>query len=161
MSTKPVIDANLREKILAEPDVILDDQDLMRALVAANERAMGSNIVDLRGVAMERLETRSAALILQAREDKGRDALEEQVILEMVDLMLDQGEERPASVRRLERNTGLLLPGDTLAEDLKTRGGSLLLSRGQVLSGKLIRQLKDFAKQREITGPITIARESE
>ncbi|MBA83793.1 DUF484 family protein [Thalassobius sp. S69A] len=58
MSTKPVIDANLREKILAEPDVILDDQDLMRALVAANERAMGSNIVDLRGVAMERLETR-------------------------------------------------------------------------------------------------------
>lgn len=30
----------------------------MRALVAANERAMGSNIVDLRGIAMERLEAR-------------------------------------------------------------------------------------------------------
>jgi len=58
MSTKPVIDANLREKIIAEPDVILDDKDLMRALVAANERAMGNNIVDLRGIAMERLETR-------------------------------------------------------------------------------------------------------
>lgn len=58
MSTTPVIDANLREKIIAEPDVILDDKDLMRALVAANERAMGSNIVDLRGIAMDRLETR-------------------------------------------------------------------------------------------------------
>lgn len=58
MSSTPVIDANLREKIIAEPDVILDDKDLMRALVAANERAMGSNIIDLRGIAMERLETR-------------------------------------------------------------------------------------------------------
>ena len=30
----------------------------MRALIAANERAMGGNIVDLRGIAMERLEAR-------------------------------------------------------------------------------------------------------
>ncbi|WP_319824603.1 DUF484 family protein [Thalassovita sp.] len=58
MSSKPVIDADLREKIIAEPDVILDDKDLMRALVAANERTMGNNIIDLRGIAMERLETR-------------------------------------------------------------------------------------------------------
>jgi uncharacterized protein YigA (DUF484 family) len=38
--------------------MILDDQDLMQALIAANERAMGGNIIDLRGIAMERLETR-------------------------------------------------------------------------------------------------------
>ena len=38
--------------------MVLDDPNVMRALVAANERAMGSNIVDLRGIAMERLETR-------------------------------------------------------------------------------------------------------
>ncbi|MCV6825308.1 MULTISPECIES: DUF484 family protein [Halocynthiibacter] len=48
----------LREKIISDPDVILEDQDLMRALVAANERSLGDNIVDLRGIAMERLETR-------------------------------------------------------------------------------------------------------
>ena len=30
----------------------------MQALIAANERAMGGNIVDLRGIAMDRLETR-------------------------------------------------------------------------------------------------------
>ena len=32
--------------------------DVMRALITANDRAMGGNIVDLRGVAMERLEAR-------------------------------------------------------------------------------------------------------
>ena len=58
MSSKPEMDESLREHIIAQPDVILEDQDLMRALVSANERAMGDNIVDLRGIAMKRLETR-------------------------------------------------------------------------------------------------------
>ena len=58
MSSSPQIDASLREKIISRPDVILDDQDVMQALIAANDRAMGGNIVDLRGIAMERLETR-------------------------------------------------------------------------------------------------------
>ena len=49
---------DLRDKLIAEPEVILEDRDLMRALIAANERTMGSNIVDLRGIAMERLEAR-------------------------------------------------------------------------------------------------------
>ncbi len=49
---------DVREKIIAEPGVILDDPDIMRALVSANEKALGSNIVDLRGIAMERLEAR-------------------------------------------------------------------------------------------------------
>lgn len=53
-----MIDQDLRDRILAEPDVILEDRDLMAALIGANERRMGSNIVDLRGIAMERLETR-------------------------------------------------------------------------------------------------------
>ncbi|MEM6914381.1 MAG: DUF484 family protein [Pseudomonadota bacterium] len=47
-----------RDRILRDPDVILDDRDLMRVLIAANERQMGSNIVDMRGIAMERLESR-------------------------------------------------------------------------------------------------------
>ncbi len=52
------MDSETRDKIIAEPEVLLDDKELMRALIAANERAMGHNIVDLRGIAMERLETR-------------------------------------------------------------------------------------------------------
>ncbi|MCX7301939.1 MAG: DUF484 family protein [Rhodobacterales bacterium] len=58
MSSKAQMDAVVREQIISDPDVLLDDKDIMRALVAANERAMGHNIVDLRGIAMERLEAR-------------------------------------------------------------------------------------------------------
>lgn len=58
MSSSHKIDDALREAIIAQPDVILDDKDLMHALIAANERSMGGNIVDLRGLAMERLEAR-------------------------------------------------------------------------------------------------------
>ena len=58
MSSTPKIDDALREAIITKPDVILDDSDVMQALIAANERAMGGNIVDLRGIAMERLEAR-------------------------------------------------------------------------------------------------------
>jgi uncharacterized protein YigA (DUF484 family) len=52
------IEDSLRESIISRPDMILDDKEMMHALIAANERAMGGNIVDLRGVAMERLEAR-------------------------------------------------------------------------------------------------------
>lgn len=48
----------LRQKIIKDPEIVLEDQDLMRALIDANERALGGNIVDLRGIAMERLESR-------------------------------------------------------------------------------------------------------
>ena len=58
MSSHPKIDDDLRAKIIAEPTSILDDRDLMHALIAANDRAIGSNVVDLRGIAMERLEAR-------------------------------------------------------------------------------------------------------
>lgn len=58
MSSSPKLEDVMREAILAKPDAILDDQDVMHALIAANERSMGGNIVDLRGIAMDRLETR-------------------------------------------------------------------------------------------------------
>lgn len=47
-----------RDRVLTDPEMILEDRDVMRALFAANERRMGTNIVDMRGVAMERLEAR-------------------------------------------------------------------------------------------------------
>ncbi len=48
----------LREKVLSDPELILEDRDLMRALLEANDRTLGGNVVDLRGIAMRRLETR-------------------------------------------------------------------------------------------------------
>jgi len=58
MSVSPTISADMREQLIAQPERILNDQDIMQALVAANERAMGKNVVDMRGIAMERLEAR-------------------------------------------------------------------------------------------------------
>jgi uncharacterized protein YigA (DUF484 family) len=58
MKSKPKIEESLREAIISQPDVILDDKDVMHALIAANEKIMGANIVDLRGIAMDRLEAR-------------------------------------------------------------------------------------------------------
>jgi len=58
MMTKTKNADDLRDLVLAEPELILEDPEVMRALIAANERSLGSNIVDLRGIAMERLEAR-------------------------------------------------------------------------------------------------------
>lgn len=49
---------DIRDRILSAPELILEDQDVMRALVAARDRERGGNVVDLRGLAMERLEER-------------------------------------------------------------------------------------------------------
>ncbi|AHM04288.1 hypothetical protein roselon_01931 [Roseibacterium elongatum DSM 19469] len=47
-----------RERVISDPELILEDRDLMRALISANDRQMGGNIVDMRGIAMERLQNR-------------------------------------------------------------------------------------------------------
>ncbi len=49
---------DIREKIINDPEFILEDPDMMRALVGANESSLGNNIVDLRGIALDRLESR-------------------------------------------------------------------------------------------------------
>jgi uncharacterized protein YigA (DUF484 family) len=65
-----MIEQDLRDRILAEPETILEDRDVMDALIEANERAMGTNIVDLRGIAMERLGAR-----LERLEDTHRSVI--------------------------------------------------------------------------------------
>ncbi len=58
MSSSPLMDPKVREHILSDPGVLLDDMDIMRVLVAANDRAMGPNVIDMRGIAMDRLSAR-------------------------------------------------------------------------------------------------------
>lgn len=59
-----------RDRVLSDPDLILDDRDLMRALITANDRMMGGNVVDMRGIAMDRLEGR-----LERLEDTHRSVI--------------------------------------------------------------------------------------
>jgi len=58
MAEPLTIACELRARLISAPEVILEDRDLMRALVSGNERAMGDNVVDMRGLAMQRLEAR-------------------------------------------------------------------------------------------------------
>jgi len=57
-ATEPGTQDEWRKRVLADPGLVLDDPELMRALVLTSERALGGNVVDLRGMAMERLESR-------------------------------------------------------------------------------------------------------
>lgn len=52
-----MMDQDFRDRILAAPEKLLDDRDVMRALVSATEARAG-NVVDLRGIAMAKLEER-------------------------------------------------------------------------------------------------------
>lgn len=47
-----------RDRVLADPGMILEDRDVMRALVAADARRLGDNVIDMRGAHMDGLETR-------------------------------------------------------------------------------------------------------
>ena len=92
MAESAHIAADIRDKLIAEPEVILEDRDLMRALIAANERALGTNIVDLRGIAMERLEARldrledtHRSVIAAAYENLAGTNLVHRAILRMLD----------------------------------------------------------------------------
>lgn len=60
---KDVVDAHplteaARAQLLARPEAILEDREVMRALVAADDARLGDNVVDMRGLAMQRLEER-------------------------------------------------------------------------------------------------------
>ncbi|MFN3606882.1 MAG: DUF484 family protein [Cypionkella sp.] len=52
-----MMDQDFKDRILAAPEKLLEDRDVMNALIAATE-AQAGNVVDLRGIAMKKLETR-------------------------------------------------------------------------------------------------------
>lgn len=54
--------AELRARIVAEPSLVLDDPEVMEALLAAHGTEGGRKVVDLRGVLIERLESRLGEL---------------------------------------------------------------------------------------------------
>lgn len=52
----------LRDFITENPRIVLDAPDVMRALLASHDQTLGQNIVDLRSVAMRRLEAQLGRL---------------------------------------------------------------------------------------------------
>ncbi|MGJ8544492.1 MAG: DUF484 family protein [Sulfitobacter sp.] len=136
MSSSPKIEDSLREAIIAQPDVILDDSDVMQALIAANERAMGGNIVDLRGIAMERLETR-----LDRLEDTHRN-----VIAAAYENLAGTNQIHRAILRMLdpmEFETFLRDLGGDVADILRVDAMRLVLESGQSDDDPAVRRLGD------------------
>ena len=126
----------LRETILARPEAVLEDRDLMRALTAANERAMGANIVDLRGIAMERLEARldrledtHRSVIAAAYENLSGTNQVHRAILRMLD---------PATFEEFLRNLGA-----EVAEILRVDCVRLVLETLQSGDDPALRRLGD------------------
>lgn len=70
MSDMNVSADKVRELILSDPATVLDDRVVMRALINADQANLGENVVDIRGVALERLEAR-----LQRLEDTHRNVI--------------------------------------------------------------------------------------
>lgn len=58
MQETGVATATLRKKIISDPGLVLEDPRVLDALVAAQDHARGPNVVDVRGLAMSRLEDR-------------------------------------------------------------------------------------------------------
>lgn len=50
--------ADIRSRILQDPEALLNDREVMRALVAASDADIPSNIIDLKTVVLKRLEGR-------------------------------------------------------------------------------------------------------
>lgn len=136
MTSTARIDDDLREKIIAKPSVILDDQDVMRALIAANEKSLGGNIVDLRGIAMERLEARldrledtHRSVIAAAYENLAGTNQVHRAILRMLD---------PVAFEDFLRN----LSGE-VADILRVDAVRLVLESGEPGEDPVIRKLGD------------------
>ncbi|MDN5568171.1 MAG: DUF484 family protein [Paracoccus sp. (in: a-proteobacteria)] len=52
------LEQDIRDRLLASPQDLLADHDVMRALVATHEAETGTNVIDIRGRAMQALESR-------------------------------------------------------------------------------------------------------
>ncbi len=86
---------NLKTAILNDPATVLDDPDVMRALLHAHDNSNGAKVVDLRGVFVERLERR-----LDKLEDTHRN-----VIAAAYDNMSGTNQIQRAVLAVLEPNT--------------------------------------------------------
>ncbi|MEM6891585.1 MAG: DUF484 family protein [Pseudomonadota bacterium] len=137
MSSPPKLTPALREAILSNPQDILDDRDMMQALISSNERRMGANIVDLRGIAMDRLETRldrlkdtHRSVIAAAYENLAGNAQIQRAVLRLLEaedfgLFLSALKEDVAQVLRVDAIRLLL---EVSGEPLLTDDGHGVLS---------------------------------
>ncbi|MFV0383818.1 DUF484 family protein [Paracoccus sp. (in: a-proteobacteria)] len=123
------LDQKTREKLLADPGVILADRDLMRALVEARDAEIGDNVIDIRGRAMEvleyrldRLEAQHESVIAAAFDNQSGTAVVHRAViglLESADLadFIDSLQAEIAPLLRIE-TMRLLIEADPVIPNL-------------------------------------------
>ncbi|MCQ0971368.1 DUF484 family protein [Paracoccus sp. TK19116] len=123
------LDAATRDKLLADPAALLDDRELMRALIAAREAEIGANVIDIRGRAMEalesrldRLETAHEGVISAAYENQSGTAVVHRAVLALLEPQDAAGfvnalQEDVAPILRVE-TLRLLIESDPADESL-------------------------------------------
>lgn len=94
--TTPGLSPDIRDRLLADPGAVLDDRDVMRALLASHGAEQGENVIDIRARAMqalehrlERLETTHDSVIAAAFDNQNGMAIVHRAViglLETVDL---------------------------------------------------------------------------
>lgn len=142
MSSSPELTETLRDAIIAKPDAVLEDPAVMNALIAANDQAMGSNIIDLRGIAMDRLETRldrlentHRSVIAAAYENIAGTSLVHRAILRMME--------------SADFETFLRDLGGEVAETLRVDAIHLVLESAQLTQDPTIGQLDSVLRMVE------------
>ena len=139
MSSSAEIAPKIRDTLLTRPDVILDDPDLMKVLVGATEAERGHNIVDLRGVAMQRLEARLDRL----------ENLHRSVIAAAHDSISGTNQLHRAIIKMLDPHdfegflTGL---GSEVAEILRVGTIKLVLESGHAEDAEALDRLSDVLR---------------
>ncbi len=82
--------AELREQIIANPGIVLDDSKVLQALASVENQKLGTNVIDGRGLAIRKLEERlisieadnqALANILRENDDAMTEALQAALIL--------------------------------------------------------------------------------
>lgn len=136
MTAKTGIEAVLRETILKAPEAVLEDRDLMRALVAANDRAMGPNVVDMRGLAMERLEGRLGRLEETHRQvlSAAHDALAGMHAVHRATLMLLDARSFEEFLERLAGDAAAILRIDAVRIVLESRSETVPAGLPEIVS---------------------------
>jgi len=139
MSSSPKLEEKLRDAIIAKPDVVLDDTAVMHALIAANEKSMGGNIIDMRGIAMDRLEAR-----LDRLEDTHRS-----VIAAAYENLAGTNQIHRAVLRMMEPTdfeTFLRDLGGEVAEILRVDAIALVLETAQAQDDPAVQRLDGVLK---------------
>lgn len=115
---------DVRNRIISEPDVILGDIDVMRALIDQSDTALGDNVVDLRGVLMRRLSERldhleqtHRSVIAAAHDNLAATAQVQRAVLRLLDAT-----DFVAFLRDLNGDVAAILRLDALRLVLETEG---------------------------------------